>query len=136
MLIRLEVENFYSIRDRQILDLRLPRTTPDDPSRYREVKPGVRVPSVAALFGPNASGKSTLLRAIGFIERFTTRSFEQIAAGKAIPVKPFACDECKARPTIIALEFSANPVWYDGKPTIYRYEVKIQRSGESNFVAR
>jgi hypothetical protein len=77
MIYRLEVENFYSIRERQVIDLRVARNTPDDPERLAPIWPGAteRAPKVAAFFGANASGKSNVLKALPFLAWFLSRSF-------------------------------------------------------------
>ena len=69
MLYKLEVENFYSIRDQQVLDLSVDGKVPDPEGRYAPIFEGaaVRVPKVIALYGANASGKTTVLRALEFI---------------------------------------------------------------------
>lgn len=69
MLYKLEVENFYSIRDPQVLDLSVNAMVPDPDGRYAPIYDGaeVRVPKVVALYGANASGKTTVLRALQFI---------------------------------------------------------------------
>lgn len=69
MLYKLEVENFYSIRDRQVLDLSVDGKVPDPDNRYAPIFDGadVRVPKVIALYGANASGKTTVLRALEFV---------------------------------------------------------------------
>jgi uncharacterized protein len=66
MLYRLEIENFYSIRDLQVLDLRIPKITQEYPERFAPIYDGAdeQVPKVVAVFGANGSGKSTVLKAI------------------------------------------------------------------------
>lgn len=68
MLYRIEIENFYSVRDRQVLDLRASRAVAEGPERFGPVFPGAaeRATKVVALFGPNGSGKSTVLKALAF----------------------------------------------------------------------
>lgn len=69
MLYRLEVENFFSIRDPQVLDLSVDAKVPDREGRYAQIFQGseTRAPKVIALYGANASGKTTVLRALDFI---------------------------------------------------------------------
>lgn len=71
MLYKLEVENFFSIRDLQVLDLSVDGKVPDLEGRYSPIFEGadVRVPKVVALYGANASGKTTILRALEFVVR-------------------------------------------------------------------
>jgi|SRR5579859_9699 len=69
MLYRLEVENFYSLRDHQVLDLTIAPNVPDPDRRYEPIFPGspLRAPKVVAVYGKNASGKTGLLRALEFV---------------------------------------------------------------------
>lgn len=69
MIFRLEIENFFSVRDFQVLDLSVDRKVPDDEGRYEPIFAGsdVRVPKVVVLYGANASGKTTALRALEFV---------------------------------------------------------------------
>ena len=69
MLYKLEIDNFFSIRDPQVLDLSIDSKVPDPEGRFATIFDGadVRVPKVIALYGANASGKTTVLRALEFI---------------------------------------------------------------------
>lgn len=69
MIYKLEVENFFSIRDRQVLDLSVDGKVPDPEGRYAPIFEGsnTRAPKVIAFYGANASGKTTILRALAFV---------------------------------------------------------------------
>ena len=71
MLRKILIENFYSIKEAQVLDLGVPNNVPDLPGFgvNREISP-VRISQVISIFGANASGKTTILRAIGFLRWF------------------------------------------------------------------
>ena len=58
MIQRLEIENFYSIRETQVIDLRIGAKVPDEEGRFAKINDGSdeRVPKTVALFGANASG--------------------------------------------------------------------------------
>jgi hypothetical protein len=77
MLHRLEIENFYSIRDRQVIDLRALGHAPAEPGRLAPLWKGAedRAPKVVALFGANAAGKSNILKALSFIAWIVKDSF-------------------------------------------------------------
>lgn len=99
----LEIENFYSIRDRQVIDLSISAKVPDPDGRFLTL-PTMRVPHIVAMFGPNASGKSNVLRALAFISWFIQHSFT-LAPETALPFMYFANDGGSSRPTRLAAEF-------------------------------
>ena len=82
MLYKLEIENFYSIRDLQVLDLSVDGKVPDPEGRFTPIFEGasVRVPKVIALYGVNASGKTTVLRALEFIVTMARDSVQRTVA--------------------------------------------------------
>ncbi|MFG1352484.1 MAG: abortive infection protein [Azorhizobium sp. 39-67-5] len=104
MLYRLEIENFYSIRDPQILDLRVPKSVPDFPERFASIFPHSeeRVAKAIALFGPNGSGKSTVLRALAFASWFLRESFQH--KGPGLPCERFNDEESANREIRLAIE--------------------------------
>jgi uncharacterized protein len=106
MLYKLEIENFYSIREPQIIDLRARQDIDSD----RLVEVGAdgktRVPKVVALFGANASGKSNVLKAVSFISWFVSNSFLMGGPEAPLPYAYFADEESEKRPTRIAIEFT------------------------------
>lgn len=136
MIYKLELENFYSFRDLQVLDLSVPLTAPSDPERFGEIFSGskLRAPKVLALFGANASGKSTILRAISFLSWFVTRSFDH--SGSALPIERFNDFESSNRPIRLAIEFGGalnlGKALEDARPAsgiashgVYRYELEL-----------
>lgn len=106
MIVRLEIENFYSIRDRQAIDLPAAANAPSDVRGLVPPWPGasLRVPSVVVLFGANASGKSNVLRALSFLNWFVVGSFQQ-APGAALPFQRFNDPVAAGEPTRLGVEF-------------------------------
>ena len=107
MLHTLEIENFYSIRETQIIDLRVHGHAPDDPNRLAPLWKGAteKAPKVVALFGPNASGKSNVLRALSFVVWFVRDSFA-LQPNARLPFERFNDDESFEAPTRLAIHLS------------------------------
>lgn len=106
MLYKFEVENFFSIRDRQVLDLTVDGKVPDAEGRFGPIFQGasIRAPKVVALFGANASGKTTVLRALEFLITFIRNSVQNTTV--SIPgCERFNDEESASRPTRFAMEF-------------------------------
>lgn len=105
MLISFTVENHRSIRDRATLDLRMRRRSGGT------VRPwdGTIAP-VAAVYGPNASGKSALWSALGAVPSLVRDSYRQShrrpqqgrrvdsATRRALPVGSIGCRTPGAHP--------------------------------------
>lgn len=140
----LEAENFYSIRDRQIIDLRVAANVPDPEGRFAAI-PGGRIPRIVALFGPNAAGKSNALKGIALIAWFVQHSF-QLEPGATLPLERFATEDMSEKPTVLAVRFSGpreiNPEFTDefssefsrvgSEVTMvpYRYEVAFRNAAD------
>lgn len=107
MLYRLEIENFFSIRDPQVLDLRVAKSVPDEEKRLAPIFPGSpdRVAKTVALFGANGSGKSTVLKAFAFVSWFLRDSFDH--KGPGLPCERFNDEESSDRPIRLAIELGA-----------------------------
>ena len=140
MIFRLELENFYSIRDPHVIDLRVARNAPDLVNRFAPIHLGSadRVPKVVALFGANASGKSTVLRALAFLSWFVQDSFrlqpvsDQPPPGTGFqPCERFKSAEAADRPTRLCVHFTgaldfSKPREEWGKFCRYAYEVQFE----------
>ena len=134
MILKLEISNFYSIKEKQTLDFRIPLTAPNS-DRFGTANghDDIRLPKIVAFFGANASGKTTFLRAITFLQAFMERSFHVYEPNDPIAIKPFQRSECEVGITTLALEFSSLQM-VDLLGRIYRYELHIQHHSGGNFV--
>jgi uncharacterized protein len=107
MIYRLEVENFYSVRERQVIDLTVGKKVPDEPGRLVQIHDEAedRAARVVAIYGANASGKSNVLRAIAFLSWFVQFSF-QYPATKELPYRKFNTRAMIEAPTRLSVTFA------------------------------
>jgi hypothetical protein len=113
MLMRFGVSNFRSIRDYQELSL-VASALKDSGSDLIE-PPGIRekLLPVAMIYGANASGKSTILRAISFLKAAVVYSIERSSPTSKIPRFPFALSgDYRAQPTRLDCDFLLDNVRY------------------------
>ena len=71
-----------------------------------------RLSKARMIYGANASGKSSFMRAMLFVSLFITNSNSMLAT-MPIPVSPFKfCDDCFSRPTEFAITFLKGGIKY------------------------
>lgn len=143
MIYRVEIENFYSIRERQVIDLTVRGDPPDDLTKVVKIgkNPDTWAPRVVAVFGANASGKTNVLRAISFIDHFATASgfgtFDSVYG-----YYKFGTPEAKNSPTRLSISFASNrnlllkeshSVSTDDFIYKYIYEVELSTPDESSL---
>lgn len=141
MIQRLEIENFYSIRETQVIDLRIGAKVPDEEGRFAEVKDGsgVRVPKTVAFFGANASGKSNVLKALAFLQWFLVQSFNW-PPDAPIPTFRFADGNMEPLRIKVSFDWLANMAVQkenglkNTKYAQYSYEVKIGGTTDRSMI--
>jgi AAA15 family ATPase/GTPase len=123
MLIELSVQNFRSIRERQTFSMvAAPRLIKGKQNKFTPKVKGERFPAllkVAAVYGPNASGKSTLVLAFDLLAKLA----QQQPTTEKVPfnVAPFRFDRTlQDQPSIIEVHFIKNE-------TRYSFEVALTR---------
>ena len=135
MLHWMSVSNYQSIQNEITLDFRVPGTTPDKAwLRCPTLQPGIRVPSVIVLIGPNGSGKTAWLRALADTIRFAAHSYGS-PLGNINLFPAFVSEEAFEKPTRIEVEFDAP--WWDVGPDepnrLFRYTLELHRGTKSFF---
>lgn len=113
MLIEFSVANFRSFRDKQTFSMvaasRLQRkeNTFTPKLKYEKFPPLLKV---AAIYGPNASGKSNFVKALKVIGQVANRNAN---SGEKLPVTPFAFDSAlQDQPSEFEIYFIQNEVRY------------------------
>ena len=124
MILKIEFENFFSIRDRIRIDFRaanintaLARELGHNVLKWN----GVPVLKSVGLFGPNASGKSNILKAINFCCRMILDSHLN-NEGVVFNFEPFKFDGYQGKSSKFLIDFVCNNVEYE-----YSYELTKNR---------
>lgn len=125
MLLKIELENFFSIKNRIFLDFIAAK------SNSRQARDlsynvidwnGTKVLKTIGLFGPNASGKSNILKAINFCYRMVLESHLN-NEGTVFNFMPFKFDGYDAKPSAFLIDFVCSGIEYEYSFALTRTEV-------------
>jgi uncharacterized protein len=110
MLLSFRVSNFLSIRDEQEFSfINAPEPTRAGGGEGWDEGVG----TLAGIFGPNASGKSNILKAINFMRSAVGSSYASWAEKDSIPVTSFALDaSCENESSLFEVVFVSHGVRY------------------------
>jgi len=133
MIISFSVENFGPIKDKVTLDFRASKSTHLEEYYVVEPIPGLRLLKLGLIYGANASGKTTVLKALDFVQELVTDYAEN--KNEVLNFQPFLLDsQSKQSPSRIELTFISNNVKhlylleFNSKAILfeelYRYEPK------------
>ena len=115
MILKIEFGNFFSIRDKTRIDFRAANinTTLARELRHNVVDwNGVPVLKTIGLFGPNASGKSNIVKAIHFCCRMILDS-HLYNEGTVFNFEPFKFDGWQEKPSSFLIDFVCDNVEYE-----------------------
>ncbi len=123
MLIDFSITNFGSIKDTVTLSFEATTSTDLEDYYIIEPIPKLRLLKLGLIFGANASGKTTVLKALGFLREFILEPF--FLKTKFLDIKPFLFDATTAQAnSIFVLNFVQGGLKY-------RYELELNK----NYVA-
>lgn len=111
MLIEFRVRNYRSIRDEIVVSFAASndKKLADTHLAMTGIKNLAHVVRSAVVYGPNASGKSTLLQALAFMRAVVAESATIIQPGQSYNVQPFRLDaDCVVQPTEFEISFILN----------------------------
>lgn len=91
MIVEFSIKNFGSIKDRQTLSMVASKDVTLE-SYYVSKVAGVRLMKMAILYGPNASGKTTVLKALDFLRDLVVNTKKNTDKFDQIKFKPFQFD--------------------------------------------
>jgi uncharacterized protein len=121
MLISFRVENFRSLRDEAELSMVLPSWVETDHITV-PVPGGLRVGTVAGIFGSNASGKTTVLRAMWQMTSMIMNSHQKWKPTSGVPYSPFFVEPYSSKPTMFEVD-----ILVDGERYQYGFRFNAER---------
>lgn len=125
MLHQLKIENFFSIADQQVLRFEVAANVPTTAALVdSRAEPDIRLPTAIGFFGANASGKTTVLKAMVAAQRFALNSFRWQNTEIAAIFQPYRHHERWDKPTRLTIEFDAQ-LQADQSQSLFRYELDI-----------
>ncbi len=111
MLIEFRAANHRSLRDEQVLTMEAGRVGDESDPRPRKVAGyPEKLLTVAGLYGPNASGKSNVLAALGFMREAVIGSHQLWSPEEGVPRNPFAWGTKKTEPSLFEVTLLTNGV--------------------------
>ncbi|MBI3921326.1 MAG: ATP-binding protein [Armatimonadetes bacterium] len=133
MLIEFRVRNYRSFKDEQVLSFVASSGSELEQNTFSAEAVGkkMRVLKSAAVYGPNAAGKSNLIKALRYMKKFVLESAEEGQAGKPTGADPYRLDPQRARePSRFELTFVS-----DGGRYQYGFAADSQRVHEEWLTA-
>lgn len=113
MLIEFRVANYRSIRDEQTLSLVASKDTTSQDTNTVEtgIHAAPRLLRSAVIYGANASGKSTLIKALQYMRSVVLESATMIQPGQTFNIQPFMLDaDCLDKPSEFEITFLMNGI--------------------------
>lgn len=108
MLLEFRVKNFRSIAEEQVFSLVAGKSTRGKAEYSTDTQNSIApyAVNVATIAGPNASGKSNLVKAMEFFRYFILNSFKENTIDSEIPTEPFKLDaELEESPSEFEVSF-------------------------------
>ena len=129
MIVNFSVQNFGSIKDKQTLSFEADKSTHLEDHFIISAAGGLRLLKLALIYGANASGKTTILKAMEFLRDLVLEPAEKKTDN--LEFSPFLFDsETPKQNSIISIDFIQNEVRY-------LYEVEFNKNAtvkeELNF---
>jgi AAA15 family ATPase/GTPase len=110
MLINFNIQNFGSIKDKQTLSFEAGKSKHLEDYYVIEAN-GMRLLKLGLIYGANASGKTTILRALDFLRNMVLKSYSEKT--ETLKFEPFLFDvDTPNQNTIFSVEFIQNDIKY------------------------
>ncbi len=118
-------KNFYSFQDEATVDFIVDKNAPNNNS-YAVSKSGTRVSLIEAVIGPNASGKTNLLKPLPILKWLIVDSWN-LNPTAGLPVKSFIAQTSKTTPTELSVVFDIDNITYEYEVTLTEIQIFYER---------
>lgn len=125
-------KNFYSFEELTTLDFEVNNNAPQN-NGYFVAKSGIRLSKVETVIGPNASGKTNLLKVLPFLKWLIIDSFNE-KPDDPIVVQSFAFGDAKEKPTELSVVFEINEKEYTYAFTMDKQRILSEELSVTGFV--
>lgn len=123
MIVNFSVQNFGSIKDKQTLSFEADKSTHLEDHYIIDATGGIRLLKLALIYGANASGKTTILKAMEFLRDLVLEPAEKKTDD--LEFSPFLFNtETTKQDSILSIDFIQNDVRY-------YYEVQLNKNAIS-----
>jgi len=113
MILEFSFENMYSIKTRQTISFETTSNENNTANNFVNIG-GKKISKIAALFGPNAAGKSNMIHAFESCFQFMMNAFTDLKPREETGFKPFIFDEKMAKkPGCFEIIFFMNEIKYE-----------------------
>ena len=125
MLLKFSISNFYSIKDTVTVDFEAERISTEGAKSLSDnvfVADGKKYLKTIGIFGPNASGKSSIFKAVLFCNRLVLDSYMN-NEGAAFNFMPFKFDGYDEKPSEFSINFVCDGTEYEYSFSLTRKEI-------------
>lgn len=140
MIVAFSIQNFGSVREKQTLSFEADKSTHLEDHLIIRTNGGLRLLKLALIYGANASGKTTILKALDFLRKLVLEPAEK--KSDQIIFNPFLLDGNSAtQNSVLSLEFIQNDVrhFYEvefNKYAVVREELYFYNPNKANVLKR
>ena len=125
MLIEMRFENFYSIKEEVVIDFKAGRINTENTRNLKDnvfTANDTTLLKVQGMFGPNASGKSSIIKAASFCRQLILDSSRN-NEGSTFSFMPFKFDGYEDKPSSFFIDFITAGIEYEYSFSLTRNEI-------------
>lgn len=128
MLISYSIENFFSFKDKNTLQLSAAKALTESINSHTfKIDDNLSLLRSCTIYGPNASGKTNFIKAFTFLKLMVLHSNNQtLDQGISLqPYQPFLLnEENESKPSSFSIDFLCD---IDGKKSLFKYSVQLNK---------